>query len=104
MGTPSGNTGGMGDMPHFGDGQSFSYNYHGDPRATFSQFFGNSNPFESFFTGGPGMGSNMDIDEILGGFGGGNMQGQFRPQGSSQKPRKQPRNKIQLLKEMFLLT
>ena len=97
MGTPpGGNTGGM---PNFGDGQNFSYNYHGDPRATFSQFFGNSNPFESFFTGGPGMGSNMggyedmdiDIDDILGGFGGGNMRGQFRPQGSSRKQRKQAR-------------
>lgn len=34
-----------GGMP----GGSFSYTYHGDPRATFAQFFGTSNPFESFF-------------------------------------------------------
>eukprot|EP00092_Neocalanus_flemingeri_P004200 GFUD01004518.1.p1 GENE.GFUD01004518.1~~GFUD01004518.1.p1 ORF type:complete len:368 (+),score=101.66 GFUD01004518.1:314-1417(+) len=108
-GAPHGHTGGM---PNFGDGQNFSYSYHGDPRATFSQFFGNSNPFESFFTGSPGgMGGNMgghedmdiDLDEILGGFGGGNMRGQFRPHGSGQKPRKQA--KIQdttIEKEVFV--
>lgn len=28
---------------------SFSYQYHGDPRATFAQFFGSSNPFAAFF-------------------------------------------------------
>lgn len=38
-------------------GQDFSYTFHGDPRATFAQFFGNSNPFEVFFeSSGP---SNM---------------------------------------------
>lgn len=35
---------------------SYSYTYHGDPRATFAQFFGSNNPFESFFTGMGGMG------------------------------------------------
>ena len=45
MEAPGGNSGGM---PNFGDGQSCSYSYHGDPRATFSQFFGSSNPFQSF--------------------------------------------------------
>lgn len=34
-----------------------SYTFHGDPRATFAQFFGTSNPFESFFNM-PGMGGN----------------------------------------------
>merc|ERR1711892_1413539 len=105
-------------MPNFGDGQNFSYSYHGDPKATFSQFFGTSNPFESFFNGSPGgiggnmgMGGNIggheemdiDLDEILGGFGGNNMRGQFRPHGSSQKPRKQA--KIQdptIEKEVFV--
>merc|ERR1712048_1372102 len=50
----------------FGDG--FTYTYHGDPRATFSQFFGTSNPFEMFMNmnggrpgGQPGV-ENMDID------------------------------------------
>jgi len=114
MGAPNANTN-TGGMPNFGDGQNFSYSYHGDPRATFSQFFGTSNPFESFFTGSPGgmggMGGNMggheemdiDLDEILGGFGGNNMRGQFRPHGSSQKPRKQA--KIQdatIEKEVFV--
>lgn len=28
---------------------SFTYEFHGDPRATFAQFFGNVNPFEDFF-------------------------------------------------------
>merc|ERR1739848_80005 len=58
-GGPSGPAGHQG-MPNFGD-NNFSYTYHGDPRATFSQFFGNSNPFESFFSqGGPGgMGGGM---------------------------------------------
>ncbi|KAK9882397.1 hypothetical protein WA026_020919 [Henosepilachna vigintioctopunctata] len=27
----------------------FTYTFHGDPRATFAQFFGNTNPFQSFF-------------------------------------------------------
>ena len=35
----------------------FSYAYHGDPRATFQQFFGTNNPFESFF--GPAMGGGL---------------------------------------------
>ena len=36
---------------------NFTYTFHGDPRATFAEFFGTSNPFESFFNM-----SNMDID------------------------------------------
>jgi len=89
----------------FGDGQSFNYAYHGDPRQTFSQFFGNSNPFESFFGGGGpgGMGGlggsggeqmDIDLDEILSGFGGG-MPGGFRPQGPSGQKRKQCSQKTQ---------
>lgn len=31
-------------------GQSFSYEFHGDPRATFAQFFGQSSPFDAFFS------------------------------------------------------
>jgi hypothetical protein len=34
---------------------NFTYTFHGDPRATFAQFFGTSNPFENFFNM-PGMG------------------------------------------------
>jgi len=66
--------------PGFSDG-GFTYTYHGDPRATFSQFFGTSNPFEMFMNGGvpggrPAGGvEGMDIDgigleDLLGGFGG----------------------------------
>lgn len=32
-------------------GPGFTYTFHGDPRATFAQFFGNTNPFQSFFDG-----------------------------------------------------
>merc|ERR1711936_252722 len=51
MGGGPGQQQGPQGMPNFGDG-NFSYTYHGDPNATFRQFFGNSNPFESFFNGG----------------------------------------------------
>ena len=37
-----------------GSNSNFTYTFHGDPRATFAQFFGTSNPFESFFNM-PGM-------------------------------------------------
>lgn len=75
----------------FGPG-GFTYSYHGDPRATFSQFFGTSNPFEMFFNA-PGQGGsagmsqgfggpeamNIDINELLGGgLGGGG--GPYRSQ------------------------
>lgn len=52
--------GGIGGGGNAG-GPQFTYTFHGDPRATFQQFFGTDNPFESFFMGG-GMG--------LGGHGG----------------------------------
>jgi hypothetical protein len=53
----------------------------GEPQA---KFFGGCNTFESFFTGGPGgMKGNMgeheemdiDLDQMMEGFGGGNMGG-----------------------------
>lgn len=34
-----------------GSPAGFAYTFHGDPRATFAQFFGNTNPFQSFFEG-----------------------------------------------------
>ena len=46
---------------------NFTYTFHGDPRATFAQFFGTSNPFESFFSTMPGMDSifnDMDHDSL----------------------------------------
>eukprot|EP00088_Acartia_fossae_P054475 TRINITY_DN6263_c0_g1_i1.p1 TRINITY_DN6263_c0_g1~~TRINITY_DN6263_c0_g1_i1.p1 ORF type:complete len:362 (-),score=90.61 TRINITY_DN6263_c0_g1_i1:424-1509(-) len=58
---------------------SSNYTFHGDPRATFAQFFGTSNPFENFFNM-PGMAGNqffntdgmdgMDKDDPFGGLGG----------------------------------
>lgn len=91
MGAGGGGGGGGGGGP----GASFSYAYHGDPRATFAQFFGSSNPFESFFSmGGMGQqqggnrgffpegGEDMDVDDpfINLGFGGRNPGGAFRSQ------------------------
>jgi len=32
-----------------GQNTNFTYTFHGDPRATFAEFFGTSNPFENFF-------------------------------------------------------
>lgn len=34
---------------HTTNSNNFTYQFHGDPRATFAQFFGSSNPFGSFF-------------------------------------------------------
>merc|ERR1712115_486735 len=84
--------GGMGDQANqgnhnFGNGQNFSYTYHGNPNETFSQFFGNSNPFESFFGRndniGMGQTEKMDIDFDslnFGGFTPGGQRGQKRKQ------------------------
>lgn len=87
-------SGGVGGMPG-----GFTYTYHGDPRATFAQFFGTSNPFDMFFGSGGGMPNShsssnmesMDIDglEDLLGFGSNRMGGggQFRaPFGHSFTP------------------
>jgi len=40
-----------------GQNTNFTYTFHGDPRATFAEFFGTSNPFENFFNLHPGGGS-----------------------------------------------
>ena len=79
-----------GGTPSFPNGSSYAY--HGDPRATFSQFFGTSNPFESFFQSSPGEeGMDIDLDNILGGLGNvGGGRGQYREaqhgrQGKQQK-------------------
>lgn len=53
-----------------GGGSDFSYTFHGDPRATFAQFFGSSSPFQAFFNlnGGnsdrlfSGFDDDMDVD------------------------------------------
>lgn len=51
-------------------GQNFSYQFHGDPRATFAQFFGSSDPFGIFFGSDPmrsfgGEGVHMDDNDIF---------------------------------------
>jgi len=73
-----GGSGGMESGSPFANG-GFTYSYHGDPRATFDQFFGTSNPFDMFFGGGmPGgqqqqkqgfgnvEGMDIDLDSLLG--------------------------------------
>ena len=49
--------GGLGGGSGSSGTQNFNYTFHGDPKATFAQFFGSSNPFENFFNM-PGMGGN----------------------------------------------
>ncbi|CAG9828369.1 unnamed protein product [Diabrotica balteata] len=47
-------------------GTNFSYTYHGDPRATFAQFFGNPSPFATFFDNrmfGAMHDDDIDVDE-----------------------------------------
>jgi len=87
--------GGMGsagpqENPFQNTGGAYTYSYHGDPRATFAEFFGTSNPFDIFFggqgggggqpgfpggvpggvPGGHGMeGMDIDLDSLLGGMG-----------------------------------
>ncbi|XP_015792962.1 dnaJ homolog subfamily B member 4 [Tetranychus urticae] len=65
----AGTPGGPDGMPN---GSGFSYVYTGDPRATFEQFFGASNPFEVLFGMG-GLGGHDDMMDIDGsnGFPGG---------------------------------
>lgn len=53
-GNMGGSTGG-GTSP---GGGNFTYTFHGDPRATFAQFFGSANPFGGFFDLGGGPGNN----------------------------------------------
>merc|ERR1712110_1360203 len=95
MGGGPGQQQGPQGMPNFGDG-GFSYTYHGDPNATFRQFFGNSNPFESFFNGG-GQG-------MPGGIGGGGNRGGFKfSNQGGQKPRKQAKVQDDTIeKEIFV--
>ena len=70
-----GGGGGGGGMP----GGANTYTFHGDPRATFAQFFGTASPFQAFFEfGGPGGGGgqqqrmffqdddNMETDDPFG--------------------------------------
>ncbi len=71
-----GNLGGAGGGGVPGQGGTYTYSFHGDPRATFAQFFGTSSPFQAFFDmgNGPrmfGFDDDMEIDDGFGGMGGG---------------------------------
>lgn len=72
----AGGGGGAGGQP--GQGGTYTYSFHGDPRATFAQFFGTSSPFQAFFdmrgNGGPrafGFDDDMDVDDGFSNSGGG---------------------------------
>lgn len=72
---------------HAGGAGAYSYTFHGDPRATFAQFFGTNDPFQIFFGdggermgfGGEMFGGAMDQDDIFSQIGG-NRGGAFRSQ------------------------
>ncbi|CAG5131340.1 unnamed protein product [Candidula unifasciata] len=51
MGGGGGGGGGNGG-PSMGRAGNYTYSFHGDPHETFRMFFGNENPFQSFFGGG----------------------------------------------------
>ncbi|XP_044756179.1 dnaJ protein homolog 1-like [Coccinella septempunctata] len=52
--------------PHGNTG--FTYTFHGDPRATFAQFFGNTNPFQSFFGYDDAFDSDINESTFIFGF------------------------------------
>ncbi|XP_073478586.1 dnaJ homolog subfamily B member 1-like [Aquarana catesbeiana] len=64
-GTPGG--GGCGN-----NGPSFSYSFHGDPHAMFSEFFGGRNPFDNFFARND---EDMETEDPFSGFPMGGMGG-----------------------------
>uniref|UniRef100_A0A182WLG7 J domain-containing protein n=1 Tax=Anopheles minimus TaxID=112268 RepID=A0A182WLG7_9DIPT len=93
--------GGAGGMPGGAgcQGGQFQYNFHGDPRATFAQFFGTSDPFSVFFGtdgGGNIFHQEMDGDPFMfdgrgsvGGFPAGAFRSQsFNVHGSPQRKQK----------------
>ncbi|XP_055628774.1 dnaJ protein homolog 1-like [Toxorhynchites rutilus septentrionalis] len=97
--------GGLGGGGSSDGNGSFNYQFHGDPRATFAQFFGTSDPFGMFF-GNDGGGSNVFYHEIGGdmddpfGFGGrggmgGGFPGAFRSQSFHAQGQPNRKHKIQ---------
>ena len=106
-----------------GEGGNFQYTFHGDPHETFRMFFGDENPFASFFSfGGPGGGGPsssrmffstggdpMDVDDDpFGGFGafpghGGHRMGHQGQGGHSRKKQDPPvtRDLLVSLEEIF---
>lgn len=85
------------------DGGTFTYHFHGDPRATFAQFFGTNNPFESFFSmGGPGSArmffgtdDDMDLDDPFAQFTGGGRASPFRSHSFAAHGTPKPKEKVQ---------
>ncbi|KAL6065454.1 hypothetical protein STEG23_011567 [Scotinomys teguina] len=49
------------------NGTSFSYTFHGDAHASFSEFFGGRTPFDTFF-GQHNRDEGIDIDDQFSGF------------------------------------
>lgn len=62
-----------------GEQSENSYEYHGDPRATFAQFFGTSDPFASFFGSGNSnlFGDIFEDNNVFVQFGGNGFPGSF---------------------------
>ena len=52
-----GSSGGGFDTHNNNNNNTFTYTFHGDPRATFAEFFGTDNPFATFFN----LGGNFHI-------------------------------------------
>jgi len=117
-GPPGGGSAG-GGMPGGGSMPAGGFSYHGDPKATFAQFFGTSDPFQSFNFGGMqggGMGGGgrggfggghggepMDIGDIFGGMGGGGRGGYSGPS-SAGGMRKQQRTKDPTIEKEVAVT
>lgn len=65
-----------------GSDGNFYYEFHGDPRATFAQFFGNSSPFQAFFENMGGRDAQSTLFGFDDGFG--------FPMGASGKEKQDP--------------
>lgn len=87
-GNPSGGGGGGAGHPSGGGNQNFSYSYHGDPRATFAQFFGSSDPFGMFFGQDPQR--MFDSGNIFDSRGGDDSDIFFQQMGGGGPPRSGP--------------
>ncbi|ESO86660.1 hypothetical protein LOTGIDRAFT_128634 [Lottia gigantea] len=77
-----------------GTGNTYHYTFHGDPHQTFKMFFGDDDPFRSFFGGHQGFGGlggheHMEVDDDpfghFGRGGGMNMMGGRQPQRSKRQ-------------------
>ena len=68
-----GDEGLKGGAPGGPEGNNFQYTFHGDPHETFRMFFGDENPFGSFFFGGPGGGRGGNSRMFFGNSGGEHM-------------------------------